>query len=102
VDPLALLGAGELARDENDHPFPVAVGGHRTAAALTASHLDNGLAAGRHDRPGSRKSSGIRHVGTVTGSGPLPATPRREEPRHDDTFPPVRRKGSLFCAVKWQ
>src|SRR2546430_358170 len=50
VDPFALLGAGELARDEDHDALAVAVGGHRAAPALAAPHFDYGPAGSGHDR----------------------------------------------------
>ena len=47
VDPLALLGPGELGRDQHDDPLAVAVGGHRASPALAAPDLDDRLACAR-------------------------------------------------------
>ena len=57
VDPLALLGPGELVGDEHDDPLAVAIGGHRPAPALTAPYFDDRLARHGHYRlaqPGFR------------------------------------------------
>ena len=48
VDPLALLGPGELVRDQHHDPLAVAVGGHRASPALTAPYLDDRLPRRRH------------------------------------------------------
>ena len=44
LDPLGLLGAGELVRDEHDDPLAVPVCGHRPTPALAAPHFDDRLA----------------------------------------------------------
>ncbi|BFU42492.1 hypothetical protein KRMM14A1004_07290 [Krasilnikovia sp. MM14-A1004] len=49
-DPFGLLGSGEPVRNEDDYPFTVAVGGHRSATALAAPHLDDRLARAGHYR----------------------------------------------------
>ena len=51
VDPLALLGAGELVGDEHDDAAAVTIGGHRRQAALAASHFHIRLPSGGHGSP---------------------------------------------------
>lgn len=73
VDPLALLGSGELRRDEHDHALTIPVRGDGAPAARTAPYLDDGLAHAGGQATGLRALGEVTHVRNVAGRALVPA-----------------------------
>ena len=73
VDPLALLGAGELGRDEHHDALTVPVRGHRAPTALAAPDLDDRFAYARGEATAGIGNQGERtHVGNRSSADPTP------------------------------
>ena len=73
VDPLALLGSGELSRDENDDTFAVPICGHGAPPPRAAPDLNEGLTYARGEAPRFWPRREVTHVGKVARCALVPA-----------------------------